>query len=132
MGFHTPTFVHRSADNLRQWADPTAEFLGDEFIINAGDLVSSLGQGNGHGGQVNTVCGLTGLIEFDGFGAGTTMYFDHYGATYDSSGHLVADHHLQYYHVVDPTNSANSGYLLVNMPAYTTPFGFGTLGVDHG
>lgn len=89
----------------------------DTFVFNAGDLVSSLGQGNGYNGLVdyivdfqgagisNHASGATGdqdLIQFYGFGAGSTLDF-----VKDVNANMA------YYYVNDPTDPSHNGYLLL-------------------
>ena len=98
----------------------------DTFTFLSGDLVNSLGQGNGFSGRVDQVIDfhvrdLSNLsaehdfLSFSGFGKGTTLVFDHYAGTYDSQHHLVSDTTKQYYHIVDPTNPSASGYVMIQI-----------------
>lgn len=81
----------------------------DNFIFNAGDL--GLNKTFDHiidfhgAGQLRTAGGEQDFISLFGFGAGSTLTFDHYGINQSQ----------QYYRVDDPLNAANNGLILVQM-----------------
>ncbi len=90
----------------------------DDFIFNAGDLVHNTGLFNGYLGLVDTVLDFHGaggykaylgveddILTFKGFGLGTHIDFVK----------NVGDASNQMYHIVDPLNDKNSGYLLIHM-----------------
>jgi len=90
----------------------------DDFIFNAGDLVRSTSVFNGYVGLVDTILDFHGaggykaylgteddILTFKGFGKGTHIDFIK----------NVGDGSNQLYQIVDPLNSANSGYLLIHM-----------------
>ena len=103
-------------NGLRQWAGPNDALFNDfiHFTVKVGSLVNTLGENNGHGGMVTTLAGWDHApgIHFEGFGPGTDWVFDHFAGKYEG-GKLVTDHNQAYYHVIDPSNHANDGYILL-------------------
>ena len=61
---------------------------------------------------------LKDVLRFEGFGAGTALVFDGYGADrvlVDGKWTLIENRALQYYRVVDPTDPGNAGTIMVQM-----------------
>ncbi len=81
----------------------------DYFAFNAGDLINTRGAADSiidfHGAGTTGVGEQDSIVLF-GFGAGSTLTFDKYANAAQTA---------EYYHVVDPTNHANDGYILVQM-----------------
>lgn len=81
----------------------------DTFLFFAGDLMPLRGDADHitdfHGAHKVIGDGENDFIGLAGFGAGATLTFAQYGANQS----------LQYYKVVDPTNHARDGYILVQM-----------------
>ncbi len=94
----------------------------DTFVFRAGDLMANYANADhiidfhGAGGYLAPAPGEDDFIGFFGFGAGTTITYDH-----ASSANAM----LQYYKVVDPTNHANDGFILVQMSGSTTHLAYG-------
>ncbi len=103
-------------NGLRQWIGPRNVNYNDtiSFVLQAGTLVNTLGQNNGHNGEVTTFAGWDqhGSMSVLGFAGNVGWTFDHYGASLHN-GVLVQDTGLAYYHVVDPLNHGNDGYVLL-------------------
>ena len=92
----------------------------DSFVFNAGDLravadplsdwgFDRIGDFEG-AGQPSSATPPQDLIQFFGFGAGSTLTFDHYGSSQSE----------QYYVLHDPTKASNDGYILIAMATGTT------------
>lgn len=86
----------------------------DTFIFKAGDLATS---GVDHiidfRGAGTSGTGEQDIIHLKGFGAGTTLVFDHFGANASQ----------QYYRVVDTSTPAHNGLILVQMADGTNLLG---------
>ncbi len=115
---------------LRQYA-PAGFFdtgsLSGCFTLGVGDLTHSLGQNNGHNGQVMTIAnvGINPAFLFD-FGEGATISFDHY-AGMRVGNHLVANQSQAYFHVDIPGDPAHSGYFLYVIPTGDAALALGSL-----
>ncbi|MEH3099100.1 cadherin domain-containing protein [Sphingomonas adhaesiva] len=91
----------------------------DTFLFLAGDLMAERGQADqvvDFTGAGTSGTGDQDVLRFEGFGAGSTLSFVQYGANrvqVNGAWTLVENQAMQYYRVIDPTNAANNGYILV-------------------
>ncbi|NOG70600.1 hypothetical protein [Roseicella sp. DB1501] len=118
----------RYDDTLEGGAEPS-RFLGgagnDTFVLKAGELLQIGGSGlvdqilDFHGAG-SSGDGEQDVLTLSGFGAGSTLTFDHYGAdrVFDPDLDryvLIENQRQQYYRVTDGADATKSGILLVQM-----------------
>jgi hypothetical protein len=135
-------------DTLEGDAEPS-RFLGgagnDSFVLKAGELLPIGGTGlvdqilDFHGAG-SSGGGEQDVLTLSGFGAGSTLVFDHYGSdrVFDAALDryvLVENQRQQYYRVTDGADATKSGILLVQMADGTNrltadDYAFNTPGTD--
>ncbi len=97
------------------------------YTLDASQMVNTLGQNNGHNGQVMTFMNFGGadphLIQLSGFAGPITFTFDHYAGML-SNGHLIPNISQAYFHIHDAADSSHDGYILYVVSAGDARPGF--------
>jgi beta-glucanase (GH16 family) len=90
------------------------------YVFSTGTIASAAANGGNlddiidfHGAGLGNAAGSAqhDVLAFSGFGAGTTLVFDHNAGNNPNT---------QIYHLIDPTNTAHSGYIEVQMASSGT------------